>query len=70
MPLFKVGDRVERIDVFVPVWMREGMVTKVIPNKDDIDWATQYEVDFGPQLKRIVYQSQLRLTLAAPPQRS
>jgi hypothetical protein len=33
MPLFKVGDRVERIGVLVPIWMQVGIVTKVIPNK-------------------------------------
>jgi len=47
MPSFKVGDRVERIGVLVPIWMKVGIVTKVIPNKHGINWATQYQVDFG-----------------------
>ena len=43
MPSFKVGDRVERIGVLVPIWMKVGIVTKVIPNKHGIEWATQYK---------------------------
>jgi hypothetical protein len=55
MPSFKVGDRVERIGVLVPIWMKVGIVTKVIPNKHGIDWATQYQVDFG-EMKETLYQ--------------
>ena len=68
MPLFKIGDRVERTDALAPLWMKEGIVTNVIPNKHGIDWATQYEVDFGGEFKeRLLYQSELRLIKAAPP---
>jgi len=66
MPLFKVGDRVERIGVLAPTWMKEGIITKVIPNKYDFESATEYEVDFG-QLKTILYQVELRLIESARP---
>jgi hypothetical protein len=60
MSLFQVGDRVERIGPLVPIWMKAGIITKVIPNKDAIEWATQYDVDFG-ELKETFYQTELRL---------
>jgi len=37
MTSFKVGDPVERIGVLVPIWMKVGMVTKVLPNKHGIN---------------------------------
>jgi len=64
MPSFKVGDRVERIGVLVPRWMKVGIVTKVIPNKHGIEWATQYQVDFG-EMKETFYQTELRLVSPA-----
>jgi len=64
MPSFKVGDRVKRIGVLVPIWMKVGIVTKVIPNKDGIDWATQYQVDFG-EMKKTLYQTELCLVKSA-----
>jgi hypothetical protein len=66
MPLFKVGDRVERIGVLAPTSIKEGIITKVIPNKYGIESATEYEVDFG-LLKAILYQVELRLIESAPP---
>ena len=51
MPKFKIGDRVERIGSLVPIYMQRGVVIGVIPNKDGEDWFTEYEVDFGNQLK-------------------
>jgi len=66
MPLFKVGDRVERIGVLAPTWMKEGIITKVIPNKYGIESATEYEVDFG-QFKAILYHVELRLIKPSPP---
>ena len=65
MPLFKVGDRVERIGELVPTFMKEGIITKIIPHKHGIDWATQYEVDFGEQVTAVFYQNELRLVKAA-----
>ena len=66
MPLFKVGDRVQRIGVLAPTWMKEGIITKIIPNKYGIESATEYEVDFG-QLKAILYRVELRLIESTPP---
>ena len=66
MPLFKVGDRVERIGVLAATWMKEGIITNVIPNKYGIESATEYEVNFG-QLRAILYQIELRLIQSAPP---
>jgi hypothetical protein len=66
MPLLKVGDRVERIGVLAPTWMKEGIITKVIPNKYGFESATEYEVDFG-QLKAVLYQVELRLIESASP---
>ena len=64
MPLFKIGDRVERIGVLVPIWMKIGLVIKVIPDKHGIEWATRYEVDFG-EMKETFYQTELCLIKAA-----
>jgi hypothetical protein len=66
MTPFKVGDRVERIGPLVPAWMKYGVITKVIPDKHGIEWATQYEVEFGPQLNGTCYQNELRLVKTAP----
>jgi hypothetical protein len=65
MPKFKVGDQVERIGSLVPPYMRSGIVTKVIPNKDGMDWFTEYEVNFGNQVIAIFYETQLRLAKGA-----
>jgi len=67
MPLFKVGDRVERIGADVPSWLRRGIITRVIPHKYGVQSATQYEVDFGGQVKEILYQIELRLVESTPP---
>jgi hypothetical protein len=60
MPRFKIGDRVELIGALVPNSIKTGTVTKVIPNKHGIDWATQYEVDFG-EIRQTLYQTELNL---------
>jgi hypothetical protein len=44
--------------------MKVGIVTKVIPNKHGIDWATQYQVDFG-EMKETLYQTELCLVKSA-----
>jgi len=64
MTSFKVGDRVERIGVLVPIWIKVGIVTKVIPNKHGIDWATQYQVDFG-EMKETLFQTELCLVMSS-----
>ena len=33
MPKFKVGDRVGRVGWLVPEYMRKGIITGVVPNK-------------------------------------
>jgi hypothetical protein len=58
---FKVGDHVERIGSLVPQYMRSGVVTRVIPNKDGLDLFTEYEVNFDNELIATFYQTQLRL---------
>jgi hypothetical protein len=65
MTPFKVGDRVARIDPLVPNWMKYGVITKVIPDKHGIEGATQYEVEFGPQLTGTFYQNELHLVKTA-----
>jgi len=65
MPLFRVGDRVERIGVLGPQWMKVGIITRVIPNEYGIESATEYEVDFGELAKATLYQVELRLVKTA-----
>jgi hypothetical protein len=43
MAKFKIGDRVERIGRLVPSYMRDGVITRIIPNKDGFDLLTEYE---------------------------
>ena len=59
MSRFNVGDCVERIGSFSPTWIKEGIITRIVPNEHSIDWATEYEVDFG-EMKETFYQSELR----------
>jgi hypothetical protein len=61
MPKFRVGDEVDRIGTLVPPYMRSGIVTKVIPNKDGMDWFKEYEVNFGNKTIAKFYETQLRL---------
>ena len=61
MPKFAVGDRVERIGPLIPNYLRSGVIVSVIPSK--VDSFTQYEVDFGDQI-RVIYQPELRLLSA------
>jgi hypothetical protein len=63
MPKFKVGDEVERIGSLVPEYMRRGVITKIIPNKDGMDSFTEYEVNFSSQVIAIFYEAQLRLMI-------
>ena len=46
--------------------MKEGIITKVIPNKYGIESATEYEVDFG-RLKAVLYELELRAIEPDPP---
>ena len=57
MPKFKCGDHVERIGTLVPIYMRNGVVIRVIPNKSGVDWLNEYEVDFGNHLTAKFYET-------------
>jgi hypothetical protein len=46
-PMFRVGDRVLRADVRNPRYLQEGIVIRVIPNREGIDTLVKYVVDFG-----------------------
>ena len=48
--------------LLVPGYMRSGIVTKVIPNKNGSDWFTQYEVNFGNQTIANFDETQSRKT--------
>jgi hypothetical protein len=67
VPKFKVGDRVERVGWLVPEYMRKGIVTGVIPNKQGQDSFNEYEVNFDNQLIMILYETQLRLAPTTDP---
>jgi len=66
VPKFKVGDRVERVEWLVPEYMRKGIVTGVIPNKQNQDSFNEYAVNFDNQLIMILYETQLRLAPTDP----
>lgn len=59
MPKFKVGDQVERFGCLVPKYLPSGTVTRIIPNEDEIEWCTQYEVNFDDGYIATLYQTQL-----------
>jgi hypothetical protein len=65
MPLFKVGDYVERVGTLVPPYMKFGRIVRVIPHEDLPEHLTEYEVDFKFVIATF-YQSQLRLAKAPP----
>jgi hypothetical protein len=70
MPKFKVGDRVERIGTLVPTYMKNGIITQVIPNEYGIEWFTQYEVNFGSTMIATFYETQLKPAQDDPQKRS
>ena len=57
MPKFKVGDRVE----IAALILRNGTVTRIIPNEDGYHQFTEYEVNFGEGMIGNFYETQLRL---------
>jgi hypothetical protein len=61
MPKFKIGDQVQRRGMLVPQYMKNGVVTGVIPNKVGQDWFTEYEVKFGGGSIATFYETELRL---------
>jgi hypothetical protein len=60
MPLFKIGDYVERVDSLVPPYMKFGCIVGVIPNPNGPEHLTEYEVEFT-SMRATLYQIQLRL---------
>jgi hypothetical protein len=60
MPKFKIGDHVTRTASIVPQYMRDGVITRVIPDEHFPEWFTEYEVNFGNVTMRF-YKTQLRL---------
>jgi hypothetical protein len=45
--MFQVGDRALRADVRHPQYLREGIVTRVIRNREGIDALAEYVIDYG-----------------------
>jgi hypothetical protein len=45
--MFQVGDRVLRADVCHPQYLREGIVIRVIRNREGIDALVEYVIDYG-----------------------
>jgi hypothetical protein len=45
--MFHVGDRVLRADVRNPQHLREGIVIRVIRNREGIDALVEYVIDYG-----------------------
>jgi hypothetical protein len=66
MPLFDVGDYVERLGPTVPEHMRFGRIVRIIPHNDLPEYLTEYAVDFGFVVANY-HQSQLRLAEEPPP---
>ena len=60
MPLFKIGDYVERVDSLAPEYMKSGRVVRVTPNPNGLEHLTEYEVEFTSR-QATLYQIQLRL---------
>ena len=65
MPLFKVGDYVERIGTLVPEYMKFGRIVRVIPQNDLPEHLNEYEVDFKLVVATFC-QKQLRFAVAPP----
>jgi hypothetical protein len=59
VPKFKVGDRVERVGTLVPSYMKNGVITRVIPSEYGQAF-TEYEVNFGNKVIAQFYETQLR----------
>ena len=55
---FQIGDRVLRTDVRDPQHLQEGIVTRVIPNREGIDSLVEYVIDFGIDYA-VLFQNEL-----------
>ena len=66
MPLFKVGDQVERIGTLVNApYVRSGVVIRIMPNKAGLELFTEYEISFDEKTVVTLFETQLRLVRAA-----
>jgi hypothetical protein len=65
MPLFQIGDLVERVGPLVPVYLKHGRIVRVIPHPALPEYLTEYEVDFTFLVGNF-YQTQLRLAEGHP----
>ena len=71
MPLFKIGDHVERVGPLVPEYMKFGQIVRVVLRPDLPEYLTEYEVDFESRRELAhhivtLYQTQLRLVIDDP----
>jgi hypothetical protein len=64
MPLFKVGDRVEKIGL-VSRYAKNGVITRVFPYSIGEFSFTEYEVNMDGGFITTVYETELRLVKAA-----
>ena len=65
MPLFDIGDYVERVGATVPERPRLGRIVWVVPHKGTPQHLIEYAVDFG-FVVAIYYQGELRLAEEFP----
>ena len=65
MPLFDIGDYVERVGATIPEHARLGRIVWVVPHKATPEHLTEYAVDFG-FVVAIYYQAELRLAEEPP----
>jgi hypothetical protein len=60
MPIFDIGDYVERVGATVSEHLRLGRIVWVVPHRGVPEHLTEYAVDFG-FVVAIYYQTELRL---------
>jgi hypothetical protein len=65
LPLFKVGDRVERIDSLVSPYAKNGVITRVFQYSIGEYSFTEYEAKMDGGFITTVYEMELRLVKAA-----
>lgn len=63
--MFQVGDRVVSADVRHPQYLREGIVTRVIRNREGIDALVEYMIDYGIDSTELFEHDLLRPILDA-----
>jgi len=63
--VFQLGDRVLCADVRHPQYLREGIVTRVIRNREGIDSLAEYVIDYGIDSAVVFENDVFRLILDA-----